>query len=327
MSIEIRASAYAYYCDTIQPKGVHAVVNNTLFYEYEYINRGFSSINNFYTGSFADFEVGLYHDDHIGCDSTLNVSYAYNAPNTHLTYNPIVNIKYLGGSIDDSGNPMNLSSATYFRNSNDAQFGNPSGADTQQYNYLKGLTRDGKYNSGKSSNYWNNTDIVSDTNTISADYRSVISTGPFTFKPGTVRKFNIAFVYTNDNTTGAWPAKTASVNRASLKLIQEMYDKDDFQVCRRYLTSTDDFEEVDKSLTVYPNPTSGNIILKADIHANEVSNISIINTLGQKIAQYEPSNNSGTLNEEISLQGHTAGTYIVLIQTNRGTLTEKVHLY
>jgi hypothetical protein len=327
MSIEIRASAYAYYCDTIQPNGVHAVVNNSLFYEYEYINRGFSSINNFYTGSFADFEAGMFHDDHIGCDSSLNVSYAYNSPTTHLTYNPIVNIKYLGGSVDDSGNPMKLSSATYFENSFHQQNGNPSGPDTQYYNYLKGLTKDGNIHSGTSSHYWNNTDIVSDTNTISADYRSMISTGPFTFEPGTVRKYNIAFIYTNDNSTGAWPVKTVSANRASLKLIQEMYDKDDFQVCRRYLTSINDIDQENKLLRVFPNPTSGDLILKSDILVKDVSLISIVNTLGQKIAQFEPSNNSGTLNEEINLYGHTAGTYIVLIQTNRGTLTEKVHLY
>ncbi|MDZ7338705.1 MAG: T9SS type A sorting domain-containing protein [candidate division KSB1 bacterium] len=53
-------------------------LNSTVFVEYTIINKGKEPIENAYVGIFADPDVGDANDDGSACDTTLDLSYAYN---------------------------------------------------------------------------------------------------------------------------------------------------------------------------------------------------------------------------------------------------------
>jgi hypothetical protein len=73
LNLEIQATAYAYECnDTAQ------VLNNSLFTSYKIIHHGATDLDSFKIGLFADFDLGCYTDDCVGCDSTTNTLFVYN---------------------------------------------------------------------------------------------------------------------------------------------------------------------------------------------------------------------------------------------------------
>lgn len=55
-----------------------SALNQTVFVNVSVINRSVNNYNEFIFGNFADFDLGAYDDDYVGCDSNLNVFFAYN---------------------------------------------------------------------------------------------------------------------------------------------------------------------------------------------------------------------------------------------------------
>ena len=67
---------------------------------------------------------------------------------------------------------------------------------------------------------------------------------------------------------------------------------------------------------IYPNPTKGNLT----VNAEELSRITIINTLGQVV--YD--NNATSDNEVVDMSQFDNGLYIVRIATETGVVTRRV---
>lgn len=61
-------------------------LDNTTFVNIKMINRGTQTLYDFSVGSFLDTDLGDSNDDFMGCDSTLNLLYAYNGTNTDTQY-------------------------------------------------------------------------------------------------------------------------------------------------------------------------------------------------------------------------------------------------
>ncbi len=55
--------------------------DNTTFYVYKIVNKSGQTIEGVYFGAYTDVDLGNWADDHIGSDSLLSLSYAYNADN------------------------------------------------------------------------------------------------------------------------------------------------------------------------------------------------------------------------------------------------------
>ena len=81
---------------------------------------------------------------------------------------------------------------------------------------------------------------------------------------------------------------------------------------------TDIHEIVVEGVTLYPNPTNGPV----KIEAEDIQNVSIFNTLGQKV--FEDAVGSDVLEYEFSDQA--TGVYIIKLETAKGTVTKRVML-
>ena len=71
------------------------------------------------------------------------------------------------------------------------------------------------------------------------------------------------------------------------------------------------------SVHFYPNPTNGIL----NIEGNGEMTISVINVLGQKMLETTANDNT-----TIDLSGLESGVYMVRIETENGTMTEKVNV-
>jgi hypothetical protein len=73
LNLEIQSTSYGYECnDTAQ------VLNNSVFTSYKIIHHGATDLDSFKIGLFADFDLGCYTDDCVGCDSSTNTLFVYN---------------------------------------------------------------------------------------------------------------------------------------------------------------------------------------------------------------------------------------------------------
>ena len=62
---------------------------NVLFKRFDIINKSGSAIDSMYIAQWMDADVGSSSDDLAGCDTTLALTYAYNATNTDARYTPL----------------------------------------------------------------------------------------------------------------------------------------------------------------------------------------------------------------------------------------------
>ncbi|HQW04440.1 MAG: T9SS type A sorting domain-containing protein [Flavobacteriales bacterium] len=72
MEVDIHAMHYAFNDST------NADLWNTAFSNFKFVNRSGEGYDDVRFGAFTDFDLGGYNDDFVGCDSTLNLMYAYN---------------------------------------------------------------------------------------------------------------------------------------------------------------------------------------------------------------------------------------------------------
>ena len=72
LGIEVHAMAYAYNTPS------DTVLNNTIFLNYQIINRSQHNYDSVYISSFTDPDIGYGFDDFIGCDTILNSYFGYN---------------------------------------------------------------------------------------------------------------------------------------------------------------------------------------------------------------------------------------------------------
>lgn len=142
LGVEIHVMAYAY--------ATQNDLNNTTFYNYTVINKSENDYHDFYVGMFTDVDLGNSLDDRIGCDTSLNLGYAYNGNSFdadgpfNLGYGldlPIIGIKMLQLPKDENGNEISMSSFGYMNNGAGSNSDPEIGSD--YYNRLKGLRNDG----------------------------------------------------------------------------------------------------------------------------------------------------------------------------------------
>lgn len=167
LGVEVQVSAYAYGCPSILT--AYPELNHTTFYHYKIINRSNNHYSNMMMGIWSDVDIGYFADDHIGCDTSLNIGYAYNADNYdqtngsslgYLNYPPIQSCQILKGPLapqnDGRDNNHNgiideaLEDTRFnnfmFYNNNVGPFvsatTNPNNAG-HYYNYMKSIWKDG----------------------------------------------------------------------------------------------------------------------------------------------------------------------------------------
>lgn len=96
LGLEVHAMIYGYDCPE-EP------LANTLFVEYNLINRTTYTWQEVYMGQWTDFDLGYFADDHVGVDTTLDMYYGYNGnpldgPSGFGLSTPAVGMQFLQGA-------------------------------------------------------------------------------------------------------------------------------------------------------------------------------------------------------------------------------------
>ncbi len=300
IGVEIQATAYVYYCDTITTGSAIEALNKAVFFEFDIINRSQDEVDSLYLGSFMDGDIS--EPNHVaslaGCDSNLNVAYNYARNFGSLSKKAILNMKYLG----DDKTPLQVNSIISY--SNNAGFlGNPIAA-ADFYHYLQGKDKNGK---SYSTRYWFQTDIKSDTRQTPMDVRSVMSAGPIRLKPGEIVPYNFAIILTESTL----PIKeSVDINTASLRLLDSFYVTDSFPVCRRFPTGISN-QANQKKVHVFPNPTSGQLNF-SNVNPTEIFWVTITDLNGKIVFTTRQ-----RLNKPLNLTSLSNGVYIANLRGGR----------
>lgn len=219
VGFEVRFMAYGYYSND-------PVVANATFCEMTLINKGTEDLQNAYVGLFLDTDVGCPYDDYVGCIPGQRLGFAYNADatdgqaacncdNSIPTYCDHIPV-FAAQLLEDFGNnPDELPSLAAFAviSNPSVPSGNPVVMSDPTmpvgfYRLLQGLWPDGNpftYGGSGYQTQGNPTpylfhDLPSDSNGWSmcsigrppSDYRMLMSVGPHTFQPGSIRRITYA---------------------------------------------------------------------------------------------------------------------------------------
>ncbi len=224
IGIEVQRTIWAYNCG--------GGLGNTIFISYRFINKSGAELDSMYVSQWADPDVGYPGDDAVGCDTTLNLGYAYNAVPYDQSYTgeldsppPAVGFELLQGPIvpgtaSDTATwnmgkiagKKNLPMTSYFFSCGgssifaDPYLYTPDGT-LQWYNVMRGLTTiDGlpltasvtggsKYcYAGDPVTNTGQTFIGSGTVAVPGDICVYINSGPFTMMPGDTQQVVLAAI-------------------------------------------------------------------------------------------------------------------------------------
>lgn len=90
-------------------------------------------------------------------------------------------------------------------------------------------------------------------------------------------------------------------------------------------TRISDIKELDRSIQVYPNPTSGVLRLKVNLKSGSDLVIRVSNVLGQQVGMFSASNiQQGEI--RLDLSAYANGVYVLSIQSDKATVSKKVIL-
>ena len=83
---------------------------------------------------------------------------------------------------------------------------------------------------------------------------------------------------------------------------------------------------VDRSLAVYPNPTSALLNVKFEVQQTENVEISIVDMLGQSVFQQQLNNFNGEYQSQMDLSQQSSGVYLMQLRVGNETLHRKIVL-
>lgn len=200
LGIEIKQTTFAF--DRTDPLG------NVIFIRFQAFNKGSNVLDSCYFSLWADGDLGQFTNDLVGCDTVLSMGFIYNGenrdnqfpdPNSGTGAIPAMGYDFFQGPLVYTGDlndeakmwgttfpgyvNMGMSSFNKYINGTDPD------DNTQTYNYMRGLNRDGSPYTyeGVVTTYFVSGDPVKgsgDLDFAPADRRFMMSTGPIKFRPG-----------------------------------------------------------------------------------------------------------------------------------------------
>ncbi len=154
IGLELQMTLWAY-------KGHFNFLSKTVFVRYRLINKSPYLIDSMYVGIFSDPDIGYYADDFVGCDTTRNLWFAYNAQRIDKEFErfalvpPALGYTFLAGPVVRSDDPdaeawSDFKTKKGFRNLGLSSFTNltnecygGSYCSIAWYNYLRGYQATG----------------------------------------------------------------------------------------------------------------------------------------------------------------------------------------
>ena len=234
IGVEVRVHAFAF--------NRADALGNTTFFKYNVTYKGDEPLTDTYFSIFSDPDLGNAGDDFVGVDTTLSLGYVYNDNAVDDVYGPApaAGYDFFQGPISEDGDTLGVTSFMYFIG------GGPAGTEDPHlaegiYNVQQGFWRGGQPLTANGLGFQRDGEITkfaypgdpvtgafwsevnSDGNGArnqSGDRRLVVSTGPFTVRPGDSQDivFGIVFAQGTDNLNSITALRGASV------LAQLIYD-------------------------------------------------------------------------------------------------------
>lgn len=330
LGIEIHGRAYSF----ANPSD--SSLNQTVFVNYQILNRSSLNYTRVYLGVYTDIEIGdVFNDrDYVGCDSSLNMSYSYNSTDNDIQYGnkpPAQACVILNYS---------LSSFMYFNNGT----GNPHPATTvpgnsaEYYRYLQCIWRNGTpltrggsgYNPGSkefirfafggdpSGSGWsqlNSGDQV-------GDKRGLSIVGPITVSSGETICLDVAFPYARDY--GGNNLSSVNILKERVKSIGTFYKNQHYD-CPVITTNVKEADKDNLDIFIYPNPSEGVFQMQLNqLRMLQNFQIEIFNAIGTKVYQFNKLTIQESGNFEIDISDHPAGIYFVKVQNENRMYSEKI---
>ncbi|MDH4158056.1 MAG: hypothetical protein OEW00_12360, partial [candidate division Zixibacteria bacterium] len=198
LGIEVRQTTFAF--------ARQGSLGSIVFLRFQVFNRSVHTLQECYFSIWVDPDLGGAGDDYVGCDTTIDLGFVYNADDADQYYGgstPCLGIDFFQGPLEFTGDDadtalmwndtlvgyvnMGMTSFNKYINGTD-----PRSA-SESYNYMKGLNKDGtnyEYPPGNVLKYVHTGDPVEGTGDLDiapADRRWMQTTGPFpggAFRPG-----------------------------------------------------------------------------------------------------------------------------------------------
>jgi hypothetical protein len=323
LGVEVRARAYAYNCPNDTP------LYNTVFFQYDIINRGGNNYDSFYIGNWTDFELGYAFDDYTGCDTLLNAFYAYNGSNYDSVYGkdlPAQAVVFLD-------RPMN--NFVSYNNDFNGVNGNPDSV-SHYYNYLTSRWKNGAlihddHKNGTGSGTRTHFMFPGDPASTSksewteknagnppGDRRGIAASGPYQFKPGETKTISFAYVFSQKAGANGDNTFNVAQMKKDVKHIRDIFTKGSIASCSSTSGIAEDALDA-KRLKIYPNPVTNEARL-INTGASACS-VRVINGLGQEVY----STWFAAMDEKaLPLQNLAAGIYTIIVQNKDGFQSERL---
>lgn len=310
IGLEVQVTAFAY--------GVEGAIGNTTFYRYKLIYKGEQPLEDTYVGFYSDPDFGNFDDDYIGVDTTLQLSYVYNADNhddEHYGDNPgALGYVFLDGPLaDQDGIDNNGDGVVDEANERWGQTsfvcipkgGGPTAEPVtgeEYYNNLKGLYRNGQpivigdnrngfpttrfCLPGKPEDgaFWSSFNIDgAGTKETPSDKRFSFSSGPFTMEPGDTQTITFAIVWSQ----GADHLDSVRQLRKDAGYVRQVSDALYSLNPQNAASAPQKTQLPSPALTFasnYPNPFSEQTTIRYSLPIPASVHLAVYDALGQEVA-------------------------------------------
>jgi hypothetical protein len=356
LGVEIHGSAYAYNCPSLT--GTDTIINYTTFYHYDIFNRSDTNYQDVYFGIYNDVDLGNYLDDFVGCDTSLNIAFAYNGDNNDegtFGYGinpPMINLAVLGGPeadlndgldndhdgfTDETGEECLMNYFLYYNN-DFSVIGNPH--DPKSYYFrMQGLWSDsshvtyggvGYHSSLINTNYmysgfpydssgWSeNYPSIGSGPNTPSDRRLFVSQGPFSLPIHEKRSLDYSYIYTREPNSPNGPLTSFAVNREQVIRIKHFFETDSFPC--KHLIGINEIGENNLGIKIYPNPAHDEIYVSLIDNVKGKNTCQITDVLGKNVMPLFAVPSSDF---KWNISGLKPGLYFINMKNERTNLTAK----
>lgn len=321
LKFEVHAMAYAYQSDGNQ------ALDNTTCYEFTVVNRSKDDRRLIHFGLWVDFDLGCFRDDRIGYDSTYQMVYAYNEDaddespdvacisgvNTYDERIPMVGIKALDSNTFDVSSFM-----VYDLMSQPSEL--VPHRDYEYWNCLNGKWSDGtpiaSTGNGYDPNSLSTTKLMFTSDPSDEDGWSMCKENLAASRAKALMSSPLEILPPGYSTTISYAVVfVADVPHPcpSLDMLREAVDA----ACEAILTSTDELDRQELSISVTPNPTNDLVTIAAGA---SISSITITSLAGQEVRSLSELHSREVV---VSLSDMPVGMYTLTIVTDTGSVATR----